>query len=190
MTNDQCAAFAQKNNAPLFGTEFSSQCYLGYALNTGSSALADSQCGMACAGNSSQNCGGASTLSLYNNTLYVPVHNPNPAVLPGGSVKYAYQGCYVEPAGARALGPNGTNTAYSIATAAMTVETCAAICFNKGYAYMGVEFASECYCNSGGPSNGATLALTGDAECNKVCNGEPTEWCGGTSRINIYKRSS
>ena len=66
----------------------------------------------------------------------------------------------------------------------MTVEACATYCANNGYPYMGVENADECYCNGAGVINGAVLG-TG---CTSVCLGNPYELCGGSSRIDVYKR--
>jgi hypothetical protein len=80
----------------------------------------------------------------------------------------------------------------------MTVEQCVAFC--KGFVYAGIEYARECTCalpllpiftiaklcfrlsgycgNSFQP--GSIVASTSD--CNMLCLGNSSEYCGGSSR--------
>lgn len=66
--------------------------------------------------------------------------NAPPLPFPGNA-QYKPLGCYTEPTDGRAL----TGNSYS-STAAMTAEACIAFC--GGSKYVGVEYASECYCGS------------------------------------------
>ena len=181
MTNNQCAAYCQKGNYALFGTEFSEECFCGNTLPVGITKLDETGCAMNCKGNATQFCGGPSRLSVYNSTLYAPVQNPsNP------NHQFTYQSCYTEGTSGRTLGSKGTSASYSMAAKGMTVETCSSICFTKGYMYMGVEFGKECYCNNLGPINNAKVA--NETDCSIVCDGNKKEWCGGSSRISVYKK--
>lgn len=191
MTVDQCAQTAQQLNLQYFGLEYASQCLGGSVINAASTVLDASKCNKACAGNGSETCGGANAISLYNNTLFVLPYNPNPANVPNqpGS-QYRYVGCYAEPAGARALSSNAQFGAFTTTSASLSVEACAALCFAKGYAWMGVENGNQCFCNGAGVINGAVLSARGDADCNTTCAGNPQENCGGSARLNVYQLTS
>lgn len=189
MTVDFCAQKAQALNLPFFGLEFASQCLAGSTINAGSSILQSTKCNMACAGNSQQTCGGPNAISLYNNTLYVKPRNPDPVSVPNqAGVQYGYYGCYAEPGTARALGATSSQNNFATESATLTVEACAALCFSKGYPWMGVENGNQCFCNGAGVVNGA-LNLT-DADCSTTCVGDPKENCGGTAKLNIYQLKS
>ncbi|OIW26625.1 WSC-domain-containing protein [Coniochaeta ligniaria NRRL 30616] len=85
-------------------------------------------------------------------------------------------GCYVEGAGGRAL------KNLILADDTLTVESCAAACTN--YAFYGVEYGRECWCDDVIES---TAFLSPDASvCDMACKGDATETCGGSSTINIY----
>ncbi|EXJ86553.1 hypothetical protein A1O3_03506 [Capronia epimyces CBS 606.96] len=188
MTVDLCAKTAQSLNLQFFGLEYASQCLAGSTLDSRSAVLASSKCSMACAGNVTQTCGGSSAISLYNNTMYVKPFNPNPANVPNQpGTQYGYIGCYSEPTGARALGSTANYGAYTTTSAALTVEACAALCFAKGYAWMGVENGNQCFCNGAGLINGAVRSPGGDADCAVTCAGNPQENCGGSAKLNVYQ---
>ncbi|OAG35369.1 hypothetical protein AYO21_10440 [Fonsecaea monophora] len=191
MTIDLCAQKAQQLNLQYFGVEFASQCLAGSALNPASTPLVSTKCSMKCAGNSTQVCGGSNAISLYQNTLYVKPTNPNPVNVPNqpGS-QYGYVGCYNEGNGARALGSTDRTGSAATSSATLTVEACAAFCFAKGYAWMGVENGNQCFCNAAGVINGAVLSPGGDADCTVTCTGNATENCGGSAKLNVYQLSS
>ncbi|KAI0385705.1 WSC domain-containing protein [Hypomontagnella monticulosa] len=188
MTANSCATYCQSKNYALSGVEYGGECYCGNALKASSTAAAEADCNMSCRGNSSQVCGGPSRISVWNNTLYVATRNLA-TVSTGG---YAYLGCYTEGTSGRALARNvsagSTSTSASTSDGSMTVEKCASYCSGKGYTYMGVEYSQECYCNNDGPLNGATKAS--ESDCSMTCKGDLTEWCGGSSRISVYKVAS
>ncbi|KXJ92952.1 heme peroxidase [Microdochium bolleyi] len=62
-TLDNCAEFC--SGFAFFGTEYSSECYCGNALNNGSVPAPTAQCNMLCSGNDRQYCGAGNRLSLY-----------------------------------------------------------------------------------------------------------------------------
>ncbi|KAI1477725.1 WSC-domain-containing protein [Daldinia eschscholtzii] len=183
MTVDSCASYCQSKNYAVFGVEYGVECYCGNSPKASATVSAEGDCNMACKGNSTQVCGAGSRLSVWNNTLYIPTRNL--ATINGSG--YAYLGCYTEGTSGRALGKgvSATSTSSSTTNNTLTVEACASYCAGKGYAYMGVEYGQECYCNNDGPLNGATKTAEGD--CSMTCKGDITEWCGGSSRISIYK---
>ena len=74
-------------------------------------AAADTDCGMPCAGNSSQTCGGPSRLSVYGNATAPPL-------------AFKYYNCYIVASGT----PAALSGAHTTDAAGMTVEACAAFC--------------------------------------------------------------
>ena len=152
-----CSAYAY------FGAEYAGECYCGNTINTGSALVAgntpaQTQCNLACSGNSSMYCGGPNRLNIYSqlnlNIATGPSNGTNGTVTvtttsavstPTGPITvqtvaggWSYLGCYTEATNTRALnglqnpGPGSANT----------VEVCAAACI--GYSYFGVEYAGEC----------------------------------------------
>lgn len=79
-------------------------------------------------------------------------------------------------------------------TGGMTVGLCVQACKTAGYSMAGIEYASECCRYSRGSrlvfcanrmigcgnaiSNGALVAPGGISECNMLCNGNSSEYCG------------
>ena len=184
MTNELCASYCMSRNYALFGTEYTQECFCASSLASGSTFKPQSECSMPCKGDASQRCGGPSRLSLWNNTNYVAPRNPSTP-----NNQFSYVGCFTEGKGARALGALAGKTSFAKTDVmGMTVEMCASICFNKGYDWLGVEYAQECYCNQDGPINNSAAAPNGDKECNMICKGDNTEFCGGSSRLNVYKK--
>lgn len=103
---------------------------------------------------------------------------PTPAVKPtvGG---YVFVDCWTEGTGVRAL--NGAAFAYDD----MTLESCMANC--TGFDYWATEYGRECYCgNSLAPSSSEAAA----EECNMVCGGDPTEFCGAGNRLELYSTTA
>lgn len=87
--------------------------------------------------------------------------------------------CATEGSGVRAL--TGASFAYDT----MTLESCAANC--TGFAYFGTEYSRECFC-------GNTLASSSseapDSECNMLCAGDSTEYCGAGNRLELYSTTA
>lgn len=79
-------------------------------------------------------------------------------------------------------------TGASFAYDTMTLESCAANCTAAGnFAYFGVEYARECYC---GNSLAASSSEAPDSECNMLCAGDATEYCGAGNRLELYAKPS
>jgi Domain of unknown function (DUF1996)/WSC domain len=185
MTNEYCAAYCTSRNYAYFGTEYAQECYCSNTISSVSVTQLGTDCSMNCRGDSSQKCGGSSRLSLWSNVAYVAPHN----LANVNNGQFSYVGCFTEGKTGRALTGLGKNPSYSRSdSVAMTVEMCSALCFNKGYNWMGIEYGQECYCNNDGPINGAAAAATGDKECNTLCKGDITEFCGAASRLSLYRK--
>ena len=78
-----------------------------------------SDCDMACSGDASEECGGASRLSLYQNLAWAP---PSDLATIGD---YEFYGCVTE-------GGDRTLSATSLQSDAMTLDTCATFCRYDG----------------------------------------------------------
>jgi len=172
MTRGACVSYCQSFGYPLAGVEFGRQCYCGSTMQSGSSnttLLDPIQCGMACANNTNENCGGSNTLQLWNNPSLYPIVS-----LPTGWVA---TGCRTEATSGRAL------SGYSFTSNAMTNELCMSTCVSKGYALAGIEYAGECYC---GNSFNAGSTIATDGSCSIACSGNKLETCGGGNRLTTF----
>jgi len=65
MTIATCIDFCSNNAFAFAGLEYTRECYCANYISTFSTHLSDSACTLPCAGNSSQICGGALRLSVY-----------------------------------------------------------------------------------------------------------------------------
>ncbi|KAL7625666.1 hypothetical protein AAE478_004887 [Parahypoxylon ruwenzoriense] len=94
---------------------------------------------------------------------------------------YVLVGCRTEStaAGTRALG----NAAFAYDS--MTLESCMANC--TGYTYWGTEYGRECYCGDSLHPTSEDAPLT---ECNMVCGGDATEYCGDSNRVELYSTTA
>ena len=122
--------------------------------------------------------GAANRLSVYSTSPAPPAAPQH--VLSAGP--YTRVGCYTEGNGTRAL--SGTQ---DIDYTSQTVEKCSAFCSAEPYAVMGVEYGGECYCGDrmSFALSGATLVP--DTECNMLCAGSSSEFCGAGNRLDTYE---
>ncbi|EJD54163.1 WSC-domain-containing protein [Auricularia subglabra TFB-10046 SS5] len=65
----------------------------------------------------------------------------------------------------------------------MTPALCTAHCAERGFAYAGVAFGTECSCGS----SVDTGRLAGEGGCGQRCEGDPSKWCGGGLRMAVYQ---
>ncbi|KAL9044249.1 MAG: hypothetical protein Q9214_002599 [Letrouitia sp. 1 TL-2023] len=182
MTVEQCATFC--NGYTYMGVEYSSECYCDNTIAAGSVLVTDGGCSMTCGGNQKELCGGPNRLNFYkksgsssssttSTSSTSAASTTGPVIVPSSGT-FSYKGCYSEGTNGRALSDKNT------AAQSMTVEVCATFC--KGYAYMGVEYSTECFC--GNTINaGSALATSG---CTMTCGGNPRQLCGGPNRLNFY----
>lgn len=92
MTNEKCVAACQAAGYSVAGTEYSTECYCGNAVINGGALTTDSQCYMTCGGNSAENCGAGSRMSIFatGNLMAYAVPAAQTTGLPG---KWQYKGC-------------------------------------------------------------------------------------------------
>jgi hypothetical protein len=64
----------------------------------------------------------------------------------------------------------------------MTIEMCAAKC--SSFTYFSVEYGEECYCGNSLSYDSSQASLS---DCNFVCPGNPSEYCGAGNRMELYK---
>jgi hypothetical protein len=65
MTSAACGRFCLNRGFLVFGTEYSSECYCGNALEPSSAVAPAGECGMKCSGDATEMCGGPNRLSVY-----------------------------------------------------------------------------------------------------------------------------
>ncbi|KFY46133.1 hypothetical protein V494_00591 [Pseudogymnoascus sp. VKM F-4513 (FW-928)] len=89
-------------------------------------------------------------------------------------------GCYTDSQSSRALGNRIT---LSNEKTIMTPKLCSDACAAKGYRLAGIEFGSECYCDTA-VRNGHALTSSG---CTMACPGASGIMCGGSDRLSLYR---
>ncbi|KAJ5999878.1 hypothetical protein N7481_000287 [Penicillium waksmanii] len=93
----------------------------------------------------------------------------------------SYVGCYLDP-------KVSILTAAKLSTIGMTPQYCANWCGQRGFAYGGIEFGTQCFCGSEPDFSLATK--TDDSSCNSKCATEPSSSCGGGYVMSLYKISN
>jgi len=170
MTLESCAAFCSGYGYSIFGTENGNECFCGAFLDEDSVKVSEAECPMTCKGNENQKCGGPSRLSVYK------LPNSNPPFVPAVVDEFRYESCWVDDVNDRAL------TSVDWRDDTMTIDKCAEHC--KDYLYFGLEYGRECYC-ANEISSGQAVP---EKECAMLCPGDATLFCGGGSRLTLYKR--
>ena len=162
--------------------------------------VAEENCNYPCIGDVNQYCGGngvgsgagGAYISLFgfNATGGIPgdgatTSTGSPTSTPTGpQIKqtvgaWTRQGCYTEATTDRAL------SLKSYFDDAMTLESCAAFCQGFGFTMFGTEYSRECYC--GDSTNDGSILAANQDDCNMVCGGDDSEYCGGPNRLDLYK---
>ncbi|KAG4437093.1 hypothetical protein IFR05_007427 [Cadophora sp. M221] len=197
MTVDLCMSKCANAGYPIAGLEYYSECYCDLQVRNGNARATDATtCNTPCQGNATQQCGGPNRLSLFRYGISASpgatsssVPSASTSVSPTGSgattttsatPSWNYLGCYVDSVGSRTL----NNQIYGNGDI-MTTDLCQSQCKKAGYTLSGVEYGGECYCDSA-LRNGGGPAPDGSAGCNKACNGNSAEICGGGNRLSLY----
>ncbi|KAI1423013.1 hypothetical protein F5Y12DRAFT_716792 [Xylaria sp. FL1777] len=157
-----------------FGTEFARECYCGNKVSPSSTNVTLDECNMVCSGDETEYCGAGDRLELYVTTGPIPTPTGTLAIKPTVT-PYLRIGCYEEL-------PTRALTGGVFPNDSMTLELCASNC--AGYTYFATEYGRECYC---GQSIDPRSNVTVDADCNMVCAGDETEYCGGSDRLEMYR---
>ncbi|TPX11566.1 uncharacterized protein E0L32_007777 [Thyridium curvatum] len=183
-TGAMCIAACAAKGYAYCGTQYNSECWGG--PNIPVQQVSEDNCNYPCAGDVNQICGGngvndgagGSYISLFHdiNGGSTPVNPGGPVTNPGVN-GYGFLGCYTEATGARAL-VNGMPNPNK------TVAGCIASC-NPQYKYAGVEYGGECWCGNSFSAGSVVAPIT---DCNMICNGNATEYCGAGNRLDVYVR--
>lgn len=110
-----------------------------------------------------------------------------PEIFPGEK-GYTYYGCYNETVLLNNTGNvRALSGGQSEALSNMTVSTCINYCNNNSYTFAGLEYTRECYC-----ANYISTFSTHipDSDCNLACEGNSSQWCGGSLRLSVYQKQS
>jgi hypothetical protein len=185
-TNGKCIAGCAAAGWIFAGTKYHRECWCGNSPLI--ERVGEEECDFECSGDIGEICGGnglvgnsGSYISIFADRSRLDGNGTAPPPVTGGPVVnpgvdgYSSLGCYKEASSGRALG-----TGKSISANA-TVYNCVAAC--KGFTYAGVEYGQECYC---GNSFGVGSGPAPKEECDMLCKGNETEYCGGRSRLNVY----
>ncbi|CAN8099356.1 unnamed protein product [Discula destructiva] len=111
-------------------------------------------------------------------------------IIYNSSTAYNYTGCFTETdhlpntTGVRALN-GGTN---EVGLGNMTVETCLDFCGGDSpggarYTYAGLEYSRECWCAQ---TFNTLSSKVHDGDCDLVCDGNASQYCGGSMRLSLY----
>jgi hypothetical protein len=175
MSQETCVVFCNSGGYSLAGVENGQECYCANSIrtdNTNYGIPVSSGCTYTCSGKSSEICGGSNVLNLYSRTSTIAVAAA-PMPLPATASGYLLLGCYTD---------NPANRTLSVSKSTVTsVEACVSACSAAAFAYAGVEFRAECWCDSA-IRGGATSSTN----CVYQCSGTPSEICGGVNAIQIY----
>jgi hypothetical protein len=137
MTVASCAKKCDDLGYTIAGMEYGVQCFCDNIIRFGGKlATADTQCGMACAGNANEKCGGPDRLSVWSSQETVKVvKKPVPTETVDG---WKYQGCIADPPGGDRLLPWQL-----INKTGLSPEWCLSQCKEFGYMAGGMEFGEE-----------------------------------------------
>ncbi|RYP78808.1 hypothetical protein DL770_006817 [Monosporascus sp. CRB-9-2] len=183
MTLESCRDFCDSRGTIFFGAEYGRECFCGNEFEAGSVDAPDSDCSMLCAGDEWNFCGNGNRLSVYlrDGATAPELPDPSDPEQPPGEFPEGWtdQGCWQD-------GPNGRIMATYRApdNPNLTQESCAQLCFDRGYRISGTEYHRECFC-SNAIFNGGTRQPD-ESRCNTPCAGDSGQMCGGAGYLKIF----
>ncbi|KAI8242064.1 hypothetical protein K4K55_011167 [Colletotrichum sp. SAR 10_96] len=143
MTPDMCATFCA--GSAWMGVEYGKECWCGNVLGSLSlPATQQTDCNMACAGDSTSLCGGPARLNMYtldtangvSSTSSAPAAAPSAASTAADRVgDFIHLGCWTDDAA------NGRTFGDLYASDDMTFKKCADWAISKGYLNFGIEYS-------------------------------------------------
>ncbi|KAL5118335.1 hypothetical protein ACEQ8H_003684 [Pleosporales sp. CAS-2024a] len=182
MTVGSCATKCAAAGYSIAGMEYSTQCFCDDYLRMGASlASSDSECNMACGGDSSQVCGAGNRLSIWSNQTTLQIlQRPSVQNVTG----WTYQGCITEASNGRVFPWQLVNTTGN------SPEWCLGQCAKFGYMAAGLEYGQECYCGDIDGITNSDSKVAPASDCNTACPGAPQALCGQGNRLSWYKWTS
>ncbi|CAK7205222.1 hypothetical protein SEUCBS139899_007989 [Sporothrix eucalyptigena] len=107
-------------------------------------------------------------------------HQP---VVAQGNANFTIVNCFQEPSSGHLLSDLIAQNSTS-----MTVQMCLGFC--DPYVYAGLENGDQCWCSNALNLNGSGIGTPGSAinetQCNVVCPGNTTEYCGAEDKLLVY----
>jgi len=170
MTHSRCTSGCKELGYRLAGVENGVKCDCGNTWQ-GGQILPVSACNIACGGNSSQSCGGTSSLNVFNTTNVELSAQRAPGWL----------GCYADG------GSSKTLTGFSYASNTMNTSICLQTCSNQGFTYAGTYNGNQCLCGDTITNPAGKQPVS---QCNSPCPGDSAQFCGGGGRMDIYNSSA
>ena len=135
MTGQVCVNTCANLNATIAGVEYGQECYCGNVFRSGAALASDpTTCSMACAGNSTEACGGSSRLTTY--AIGTPTVQPapvQPAKILNGT--WSFLSCQTDNSAGQGRSLSGLTPAMG---GKNSLENCAKAC--QGYQYFGSEY--------------------------------------------------
>ncbi|KAF8890280.1 WSC domain-containing protein [Gymnopilus junonius] len=179
MTIESCITFCASGGYLYAGVEYSRECYCDNVIEAPGARIDDGICNMPCVGNTTETCGGAGGMSVFQDTALPPPPPPPPIPVIKQTVgDFRYVGCFKDgvDGAARTL-----QTQLDIQ--GVSAEICTAACKAAGFILAGLEYGQECWCDSYMP-----LVLPApDSDCNLACNSDNKELCGAGNRLTVYQ---
>ncbi|KAJ6589389.1 glyoxal oxidase N-terminus-domain-containing protein [Mycena capillaripes] len=175
MTVENCIDFCDAKNFILAGVEFMQECYCDNFIENAATTAPITDCSAACTGNPDESCGGPGRLNVF----WSGAEPPPPPTIPPSIGKWEALGCYSD----NVDGQGRTLVNQVNVEGPFSLETCTLACFNSGMPFSGAEFADECYCGPAIVNGGAAEPIS---DCNMVCAGNSSEFCGGPNRLTVY----
>ncbi|KAJ3064999.1 hypothetical protein HDU98_011599, partial [Podochytrium sp. JEL0797] len=158
MTLQKCGQLATDAGYPFFGVEYGTECWAAFEYSH--NPVFSAKCNIACAGDSSEICGGSLAINVYS------------------AQKYLLAGCYEDS-------KSNTDARLMKNLLAtddnMTVEKCAEMAKADGYALFGLEWGTECWAD-----NRFEHFPTASNSCDVACPGNSEEKCGGSLAVSAY----
>ncbi|CAK7234763.1 hypothetical protein SBRCBS47491_009059 [Sporothrix bragantina] len=125
----------------------------------------------------------SATSSSSSGNSPVPSDGLNQPVVAQGNANFTIVNCFQEPSSGHLLSDFIVQNSTS-----MTVEMCVGLC--DTYVYAGLESGSQCWCgntvNLAGNSTGTAGSAVNETQCDTVCPGNTTEYCGAVDKLLVY----
>ncbi|KDR71472.1 hypothetical protein GALMADRAFT_229455 [Galerina marginata CBS 339.88] len=174
-----CGNFATPVN--FAGTEYTEECYCDFNIQGTATKVDDSLCDMPCGGDNTLTCGGASLVSVFQNTASLAPVPENKAKVGA----WTFEGCFSDVVGSN---PRTLVERFTI-QAGVTIESCTSQCAAAGFNISGLEFGQECWCGNSFALPASNIAVP-LSDCSRACEADTTELCGAGNRLSVYPGSS
>ncbi|XP_038059640.1 WSC domain-containing protein 2-like [Patiria miniata] len=190
MTLAMCIRHCNKRGSYYAGLEFHSECYCGRRIYHSKPAN-QSLCNATCAGNSSETCGGAPYLSIYqllsdDERGSDPARQGQESSDPEGLAD-DFRACVPRPHAPsnQPILPLGFFTT----APKMTVDSCVTTCYERLFPVAALGAGKECHCGRFTEEFRMEKTLS-PHECNVPCAGDENYYCGGESTLSVYQTAA